>query len=271
MAWELASPGDVGGEQVGRQMTTLCHWAMTGGYCGPDCGYTGPYFDIDGNPTDDPARDECDGCLGTGCIPRFGEGNQLPFGGFPAVSIIARADHAQAHPVCRAEARCGRVSARVLRTDHPFWPEPAIRSLRKHRCRRRRGVPHRTGGVCRGRGSGRDRRRGAQPPRCHQPTECRRCRDVQRLGPDMAHPELAGGRPAYHRARRPRAAARTRVRAWGAGLLAGLLDWYQREGIELRTSSVPMAGGSGQTVQVSTSSGSKGPASSGLTRRSAAT
>ncbi|MFO6263368.1 phage minor tail protein L, partial [Pseudomonas aeruginosa] len=41
-------------------------------------------------PTDDPARDECDGCLGTGCIPRFGEGNQLPFGGFPAVSIIAR-------------------------------------------------------------------------------------------------------------------------------------------------------------------------------------
>ncbi|HEK0892091.1 TPA: phage minor tail protein L, partial [Pseudomonas aeruginosa] len=90
VAWELASPGDVGGEQVGRQMTTLCHWAMTGGYRGPDCGYTGPYFDIDGNPTDDPARDECDGCLGTGCIPRFGEGNQLPFGGFPAVSIIAR-------------------------------------------------------------------------------------------------------------------------------------------------------------------------------------
>lgn len=25
VAWELASPGDVGGEQVGRQMTTLCH------------------------------------------------------------------------------------------------------------------------------------------------------------------------------------------------------------------------------------------------------
>ncbi|VCW38747.1 hypothetical protein BANRA_05780 [Pseudomonas aeruginosa] len=69
---------------------------------------------------------------------------------------------------------------------------------------------------------GRDRRRGAQPPRCHQPTECRRCRDVQRLGPDLAHPELAGGRPAYHRARRSGAAARARVRAWGAGLLAGL-------------------------------------------------
>lgn len=88
--WELAAPGDVEGDNIGRQMTTLCHWAMTGGYRGPNCGYTGPYFDIDGNPTTDPARDECDGCLGTGCIPRFGEGNQLPFGGFPAVSIIAR-------------------------------------------------------------------------------------------------------------------------------------------------------------------------------------
>lgn len=90
VAWELASPGDVGGESIGRQMTSLCHWAMTGGYRGPDCGYTGPYFDIDGNPTDDPEKDECDGCLGTGCMPRFGENNPLPFGGFPAVSIIAR-------------------------------------------------------------------------------------------------------------------------------------------------------------------------------------
>ncbi|KRW62332.1 phage minor tail protein L [Pseudomonas sp. TTU2014-080ASC] len=90
VVWDLASPADVGDQKVGRQMTTLCHWAMTGGYRGPDCGYTGPYVDIDGQPTDNPAKDECDGCLGTGCIPRFGEGNQLPFGGFPAVSIISR-------------------------------------------------------------------------------------------------------------------------------------------------------------------------------------
>ncbi|MBF4211166.1 phage minor tail protein L [Pseudomonas donghuensis] len=40
VAWELASPGDVGGETIGRQMTTLCHEAMTGGYRGPVCGYT---------------------------------------------------------------------------------------------------------------------------------------------------------------------------------------------------------------------------------------
>lgn len=90
VAWELASPGDVGGESIGRQMTTLCHWCFTGGYRGPNCGYTGPYVDKDGNPTDDPEKDECDATLGRGCMPRFGEGNELPFGGFPAVSLIAR-------------------------------------------------------------------------------------------------------------------------------------------------------------------------------------
>ncbi|MEA5673232.1 phage minor tail protein L [Pseudomonas sp. MH2] len=90
VSWELASPGDVGGETIGRQMTTLCHWAMTNGYRGPNCGYTGPYRDKDGNLTDNPELDECDGCLGTGCVPRFGVGNPLPFGGFPAVSLIAR-------------------------------------------------------------------------------------------------------------------------------------------------------------------------------------
>lgn len=90
VAWELASPGDVGGETIGRQMTTLCHWAMTNGYRGPNCGYTGPRYDMDGNPTDDPAKDQCNGCLDTGCVVRHGQGNQLPFGGFPAVSLIAR-------------------------------------------------------------------------------------------------------------------------------------------------------------------------------------
>lgn len=89
VTWELASPGDVGNEAVGRQMTTLCHWCMTGGYRGPDCGYTGPYFDIDDNPTDDPAKDQCAG-LYRSCNKRWGQGNQLPIGGFPAVSLIAR-------------------------------------------------------------------------------------------------------------------------------------------------------------------------------------
>ena len=90
VAWELASPGDVGGETIGRQMTTLCHWAMTNGYRGPDCGYTGAaMFDDEDNPTDDPALDQCKGCLSS-CKLRFGENNELSFGGFPAVSLIAR-------------------------------------------------------------------------------------------------------------------------------------------------------------------------------------
>lgn len=90
VTWELASPGDVGSESIGRQMTTLCHWALTAGYRGPNCGWTGGYFDMDGNPTDDPEKDQCNGLLSTGCKCRFGEGNALPFGGYPAVSLIAR-------------------------------------------------------------------------------------------------------------------------------------------------------------------------------------
>ena len=90
VSWELASPGDVGGETIGRQMTTLCHWCLTGGYRGPNCGYTGPYVTKDGVVTDNPELDECDGTLGKGCDPRFGTDNPLPFGGFPAVSLIAR-------------------------------------------------------------------------------------------------------------------------------------------------------------------------------------
>lgn len=90
VSWELASPGDVGGESIGRQMTTLCHWCLTGGYRGPNCGYTGPYVDKDGQPTDNPELDVCDATLTRGCTPRFGAGNEVPFGGFPAVSLIAR-------------------------------------------------------------------------------------------------------------------------------------------------------------------------------------
>ncbi|HBP0703273.1 phage minor tail protein L [Pseudomonas aeruginosa] len=88
VSWDLISPGD-GEDSIGRQMTTLCHWCMTGGYRGPYCQYTGPGFDINDQPTDDPAKDQCAG-LYRSCESRFGAGNQLPFGGFPAVSIIVR-------------------------------------------------------------------------------------------------------------------------------------------------------------------------------------
>ncbi len=48
-----------------------------------------PAYEQFGNPTDDPSKDECKGGLKS-CKLRFGENNQLPHGGFPAVSLIAR-------------------------------------------------------------------------------------------------------------------------------------------------------------------------------------
>lgn len=89
--WELSSPAEIDNHGLpNRQMTTYCHWAMTGGYRGPDCGYTGgAMFDDDDKPTDDPSLDVCKGTLSS-CKLRFGETNELSFGGFPAVSLIAR-------------------------------------------------------------------------------------------------------------------------------------------------------------------------------------
>ncbi|MOA68760.1 Phage minor tail protein L [compost metagenome] len=63
---------------------------MTGGYRGADCGYTGAArFDEHDEPTSDPAKDRCGGRLSS-CKLRFGEHSELPHGGFPAVSLIAR-------------------------------------------------------------------------------------------------------------------------------------------------------------------------------------
>ncbi|VVO66188.1 hypothetical protein PS850_01076 [Pseudomonas fluorescens] len=78
VSWELASLGDVGGESIARQATMLCNWCLTGGYRGPNCGYTGPYVTKDGVQTDNPELDECDATLGRDCDPRFGVGNPTP-------------------------------------------------------------------------------------------------------------------------------------------------------------------------------------------------
>lgn len=52
-------------------------------YRGPDCGYTGPYRDKDGNLTAHASDDECSYLIKTGCKPRFGAHAVLPFGGCP--------------------------------------------------------------------------------------------------------------------------------------------------------------------------------------------
>lgn len=91
VSFELSSPADFTGQKLPRrQIYSVCHWAMNGGYRGPDCGYTGTkYFTEKGVPTDNPALDKCGGlCLD--CKLRFGEDQPLSFGGFIASSLIAR-------------------------------------------------------------------------------------------------------------------------------------------------------------------------------------
>ena len=90
VGFELSSPADLDGQQVPRrQIHSMCHWALNGGYRGPDCGYTGSVFFTDKDiPTSDPAQDVCAG-LCNSCKLRFGEDNPLPFGGFIASSLIS--------------------------------------------------------------------------------------------------------------------------------------------------------------------------------------
>lgn len=87
----LASPMDLQGLMIPtRQLHAVCTWCIRGKYrSGDGCDYAGTkYFDKFGNPVDDPSLDECSGMLSTGCKPRFGEHNELPFGGFPGTSLL---------------------------------------------------------------------------------------------------------------------------------------------------------------------------------------
>lgn len=90
VTFQLSSPADLTGQKLPRrQIYSMCHWALNNGYRGPDCGYTGDAFFTDkGEPTDDPTKDVCGG-LCRDCKLRFGEDNQLPFGGFIASSLIS--------------------------------------------------------------------------------------------------------------------------------------------------------------------------------------
>lgn len=87
--FELCSPFDVQNLQLPtRQITPLCTWCMRGLYrTGTGCDYNGTkYFTKDGTPTSDPSKDECGG-RPADCTARHGEGQPLPFGGFPAANL----------------------------------------------------------------------------------------------------------------------------------------------------------------------------------------
>ncbi|HCT1400113.1 TPA: phage minor tail protein L [Morganella morganii] len=92
--FDLASPMDLQGVLIPtRQLHAMCTWCIRGKYkSGDGCDYAGQngYFDKHGNRVDDPAQDQCSGMLNTGCFPRFGKNNPIPFGGFPGTSLLRK-------------------------------------------------------------------------------------------------------------------------------------------------------------------------------------
>lgn len=85
VTFELSNPIDFEGLKIPvRQISNYCHWE----YRGEECGYTGAAMFTDRDePTDNPALDKCSKRL-TGCECRFGKGNVLRFGAFPASSLF---------------------------------------------------------------------------------------------------------------------------------------------------------------------------------------
>ena len=86
----LSSPMDLQGVLIPtRQYHSLCTWCIRNKYrSGDGCDYAGTrYFDKNNKPVDDPSKDVCNGTL-SACKLRFGENNELPFGGFPGTSLI---------------------------------------------------------------------------------------------------------------------------------------------------------------------------------------
>ncbi|UJD93775.1 phage minor tail protein L [Lelliottia amnigena] len=86
----LSSPMDLQGLMIPtRQLHSLCTWCIRNKYrTGDGCDYSGTlYFDKNNKPVNDPSLDECSGTL-SACKLRFGENNELSFGGFPGTSLI---------------------------------------------------------------------------------------------------------------------------------------------------------------------------------------
>lgn len=84
--FELAAAFDVAGVQLPRRyiVQNVCPWV----YRGADCGYAGSaYFSQADEPVATLAQDRCGKRL-VSCNRRFGEGNELPFGGFPAAGLF---------------------------------------------------------------------------------------------------------------------------------------------------------------------------------------
>lgn len=80
--FKLSTPFDL--EEISlpsRIVLRTCGWWE---YRGEECGYLGPAYDFQNNPTLDPDKDVCPRTL-TGCEIRQGKNGTLTFGGFPGV------------------------------------------------------------------------------------------------------------------------------------------------------------------------------------------
>lgn len=88
VTFELASPLAAQRIKIPTiNITSYCTWAVRGQYRSEYCGYTGTaMFTKEGKRTDDPAFDRCGGRL-SDCKKRFGENNELGFGGYPASNL----------------------------------------------------------------------------------------------------------------------------------------------------------------------------------------
>lgn len=86
VTFELSNPVDFEGARIpAREITSFCHWGVTGGYRGECCQYMGvAMFDENGNPTDNPALDKCGSRIGD-CQIR---NNSERFGGYPSSALV---------------------------------------------------------------------------------------------------------------------------------------------------------------------------------------
>lgn len=90
--FDLTSPYDMDGIMIPPRVTqSVCYWAQRGWYrSGKGCGYNGRnMFDKDNNPVTDPAQDFCAGTV-TACKLRFGQNNELDFGGCAVASLLRK-------------------------------------------------------------------------------------------------------------------------------------------------------------------------------------
>jgi lambda family phage minor tail protein L len=85
VTFELSNPIDFEGLKIPvRQISSYCAWE----YRSEQCGYTGAAMFTDRDePTDNPALDKCPKRT-NGCECRFGKGNVLRIGAFPASSLF---------------------------------------------------------------------------------------------------------------------------------------------------------------------------------------